>query len=61
MDVKRNTEDNMKARIDIPLFCHHENMKLIYNGRSHINGVTMLLYFQVGLIGIKKLGKNGII
>jgi len=31
MDMKEKTKDNMKARIDIPLFCHRKNMKLVYN------------------------------
>jgi hypothetical protein len=28
MNVKGKTEDNMKARIDIPLFCHNKNIEL---------------------------------
>jgi hypothetical protein len=32
MDVKRKTKDNMKARMDILLFCHCKNMKLVYDG-----------------------------
>jgi hypothetical protein len=31
-NIKGKTKDNMKARIDIPLFCHRKNMKLIYDG-----------------------------
>jgi hypothetical protein len=32
MDVKGKTKDNIKARMDILLFCHHKNMNLIYDG-----------------------------
>jgi hypothetical protein len=32
MDVKGKTNDNIKARIDIALFCHNKNMKLVYVG-----------------------------
>jgi len=32
MDVKRKIKDNMKARMNIPLFCHHKNMELVYDG-----------------------------
>jgi hypothetical protein len=31
-NIKGKTKDNMKARIDIPLFCHRKNRKLIYDG-----------------------------
>jgi len=31
MDVKGKKKDNMKARMDIPLFCHCKNMELVYN------------------------------
>ena len=31
MDMKEKTKNNMKAIIDIPLFCHRKNMKLVYN------------------------------
>jgi hypothetical protein len=31
MDVKGKTKDIMKARMDIYLFCHHKNMKLVYD------------------------------
>jgi len=31
MGVKGKTKDNMKARIDKPLFCYHKNMELIYD------------------------------
>jgi len=30
MDVKGKAKDNMKARMDIPLFCHHKNIELVY-------------------------------
>jgi hypothetical protein len=30
MDVKGKTNDNIKARMDITLFCHHKNMELVY-------------------------------
>jgi hypothetical protein len=32
MDVKRKTKDNIKAKINIYLFCHHKNMRLVYDG-----------------------------
>jgi hypothetical protein len=32
MDVKGKTNDNMKVRMNISLFFHHKNMKLVYNG-----------------------------
>jgi hypothetical protein len=32
MDVKGKTKDNIEARMDIPLFCHHKNMELVYVG-----------------------------
>jgi hypothetical protein len=32
MDVKGETKDNMKARMDILLFCHHKNIELVYDG-----------------------------
>jgi hypothetical protein len=31
MGMKGKTKDNMKVRIDIPLFCYHKNMELIYD------------------------------
>ena len=32
MDVKRKIKDNIKAIMDISLFCHNKNMKLVYDG-----------------------------
>jgi hypothetical protein len=32
IDVKGKTKKNMKARIDISLFCHHKNTKLVNDG-----------------------------
>ena len=33
IDVKRKKkEDNRKTRMDIPLFCHHKNIELVYDG-----------------------------
>jgi hypothetical protein len=32
MDVKKKTKDNIKARMDIALFSHHKNIKLVYVG-----------------------------
>jgi hypothetical protein len=29
MDVKGKTKDNIKARLDIALFCNRKNMKLV--------------------------------
>jgi hypothetical protein len=35
MDVKGKTEDNIKARLDLALFCNRKNMKLVCD-RSRI-------------------------
>jgi uncharacterized protein (DUF427 family) len=32
MDVKRKTKDNIKAKIDITLFCNCKNMELVFDG-----------------------------
>jgi len=32
MDVKGKTEDNMKVRMDITLFCNRKNMELVFDG-----------------------------
>jgi hypothetical protein len=32
MDVKGKTKDNIKARLDIPLFCNRKNMELVCDG-----------------------------
>jgi hypothetical protein len=32
MDMKGKTKENIKARMNIYLFCHHKNMELVYNG-----------------------------
>jgi len=32
MDVKGKTKDNIKTRMNIALFCHRKNMKLVYVG-----------------------------
>jgi hypothetical protein len=32
MDMKGKTKDNMKAQMDMPLFYHCKNMKLVYDG-----------------------------
>jgi hypothetical protein len=32
MDVKRKTKDNIKARMDITLFCNCKNMELVFDG-----------------------------
>jgi hypothetical protein len=32
MNVKGKKKDNIKARMNIPLLCHHKNMDLVYNG-----------------------------
>jgi hypothetical protein len=32
IDMKVKTKENMEARMNIHLFCHRKNMKLIYNG-----------------------------
>jgi hypothetical protein len=31
MDVKGKTKDNIKARLDISLYCNHKNMELVYD------------------------------
>ena len=35
MDVKRQTKRNMKARMNIYLFCNRKNMELVYD-ESHV-------------------------
>jgi len=32
MDVNRKTKDNIKARMDITLFCNCKNMELVFDG-----------------------------
>jgi hypothetical protein len=32
MDVKGKTKDNMKARMDIALFCNRKSMELVFYG-----------------------------
>ena len=32
MDVKRKTKDNIKARLDVPVFCNRKNMELVCDG-----------------------------
>jgi hypothetical protein len=32
MDLNGKTKDNIKAIMDITLFCHRKNMKLVYFG-----------------------------
>jgi len=32
MDMKGKTNDNIKARMDITLFCNRKNMKLVFDG-----------------------------
>jgi hypothetical protein len=32
MDVKGKTKDNIKARLDLALFCNRKNMELVYDG-----------------------------
>jgi hypothetical protein len=32
MDVKVKIKDNIKAIMDIMLFCNHKNMKLVFDG-----------------------------
>jgi hypothetical protein len=32
MDVKGKTKDNIKARLDIALFCNSKNMELVFDG-----------------------------
>jgi len=36
MNVKWKTKDNIKTSIDISLFCHHTNLKLVYDGSQAI-------------------------
>jgi hypothetical protein len=35
IDMKEKTKYNMKVRMNIPVFCYRENMKLVYN-KSHV-------------------------
>jgi hypothetical protein len=54
IDMKGKTKENMNARMNIPLFCHRKNMKLIYNGswvtkfkaRLFLDNNTQLLFYQ---------------
>jgi len=32
MDVKGRTKDNIKARLDVALFCNRKNMELVWDG-----------------------------
>ena len=32
MDVKGKTKNNIKARLDIDLFCNRKNMELVFDG-----------------------------
>ena len=32
MDVKGKTKDNIKARLDVAVFCNRKNMELVYDG-----------------------------
>jgi hypothetical protein len=32
MDVKGKTKDNIKARLDLALFCNRKNIELVCNG-----------------------------
>jgi len=32
MDVKGKTKDNIKARLDVALFCNRKNMELVCDG-----------------------------
>ena len=32
MDVKGKTNNNIKARLDIALFCNRKNMELVFDG-----------------------------
>ena len=32
MDVKGKTKNNIKARLDIALFCNRKNMELVFDG-----------------------------
>jgi hypothetical protein len=32
MDVKGKVKDNIKARLDIALFCKRKNMELVFDG-----------------------------
>jgi hypothetical protein len=37
MDMKWKKKNNIKARMDISLFCHHKNMELVYDGSWVVN------------------------
>jgi tRNA A37 threonylcarbamoyladenosine dehydratase len=32
MDVKGKTKDNIKAKLDLALFCNHKNIELVCDG-----------------------------
>ena len=36
MDVKGNTKENIKAIMDITLFCHRKNIELVYVGSRFV-------------------------
>jgi hypothetical protein len=42
MDVKGKTKDNIKARMNISLFCHHKNIELFYVGVIIFGSVRFL-------------------
>jgi hypothetical protein len=37
MDVKGKTKDNIKARLDVALFCNRKNMELVCDGHGSQN------------------------
>ena len=43
MNMKGKANDNIKATIDIPLFCYCKNMKLVYDGSQVILSKLSLL------------------
>jgi hypothetical protein len=36
MDVKGKTKDNIKARLDLTLFCNYKNMELVCDGSRFV-------------------------
>jgi hypothetical protein len=41
MDMKWKTKQNIKARLDLPLYCYYENMELINDGLCVVKSKAM--------------------
>ena len=47
MNMKWKENDNMKAIMDIPLFCYRKNMKLVYDG-------SQVAMFKLSLLHLRQ-------